>query len=149
MKRAAVLGLVLWSALQAGAFDLQYGELFVVSGITVENSRPVLPLTRGKYANARVLDKETFALLKTCPALCRQESKGGQWQVSQLRPAKTRADMWIAEVSVDGAWLLTFLIFKNKDGFRLVSPEPVRVLDASWLLRVEQGLTKQVSAQQE
>ncbi|MBR4592565.1 MAG: hypothetical protein IKO35_05095, partial [Elusimicrobiaceae bacterium] len=63
-KRAVVLGWCLLSVLGLRAFDLQYGSLFQVSGITLQNGSPVLPLTRGKYVNVRVLDKDTFDFLK-------------------------------------------------------------------------------------
>ena len=117
IKRAAVLGLLLLGNLTGlRAFDLQYGALFSVTGIELKNNRPVLPLTRGKYANVRVLDKETFALLKSCAPSCQQKDVDGNTEIKSFRAAKTRTDMWIADVAVDERWLLTFLVFKNKDG---------------------------------
>ena len=145
MKRAAVTGLlVLLSAVWLRAFDLQYGSLFTVRGITLEKDRPVLPLSRGKYANVRVLDKETFALLKTCALSCVQEGEG-KIQLRQLRVAKTRPDMWIADVAVDERWLLTFLVFKNKDGFSFIVPQDVHILQARWLDDVKALIQTQIS----
>ena len=145
MKRAAVTGLlVLLSAIWLRAFDLQYGSLFTVRGITLVKGRPVLPLSRGKYANVRVLDKDTFALLKTCVSSCTQEGVG-KIQLRGLRAAKTRPDMWIADVAVDERWLLTFLVFKNKDGFSFIVPQDVRVLKARWLDDVKALIQTQIS----
>ncbi len=145
MKRAAVIGLlVLLSAVWLRAFDLQYGSLFTVRGITLHKGRPVLPLSRGKYANVRVLDKDTFALLKTCALSCAQEGEG-KIQLRQLRVAKTRPDMWIADVSVDEKWLLTFLVFKNKDGFSFIVPQDVHILKERWLNEIKALIQTQIS----
>ncbi len=145
MKRAAVLGLVvLLSTVWLRAFDLQYGSLFTVRGITLNKGRPVLPLSRGKYANVRVLDKDTFALLKTCDPSCAQEGVG-KIQLRQLRAAKTRPDMWIADVSVDEKWLLTFLVFKNKDGFSFIVPQDVRIVKERWLDEIKALIQTQIS----
>lgn len=142
-KRAAVLGAVLLAAGALRALEVQYGTLFTVSAITLENGRPVLPLTRGKYANVRVLGRETYRLLQHCAPVCRQEGSGERTEIFSFRAAKTRPDMWIADVSVDGQWLLTFLVFKNKDGFRVIAPKDITVSDQDWLARVEQMLQAQ------
>ena len=143
-KYAAALGLFLFCCQGVGAFDLEYGTLFRVSGIALKQNRPVLPLTRGKYANVRVLDKATFETLKACPSLCRQEKGEGELQIRSFRAAKTRAGMWIADVAVDQKWLLTFLVFQKEGQFSFVVPQAVTVLDPNWLSRVEQLLRAQV-----
>lgn len=132
MKRAAVLAVILLSALGLRAFDLQYGSLFTVHGITLHKGRPVLPLSRGKYANVRVLDKGTFEFLKTCAPACVQADAGGKVRVHHVRAAKTRPDMWIADVAVDERWLLTLLVFKHKDEFSFVLPQDITVHQKAW-----------------
>lgn len=144
--RTVLLGCLLSSTCGLCAFDLQYGSLFNVKGITLKNGLPVLPLSRGKYANVRVLDKETFELLRTCPAACKQPAADGQVQVNHIRPAKTRPDMWIADISVDGKWLLTFLVFKKGEKVSFISPDSVDVLDTVWLGRVHDVLQTRVLA---
>ena len=143
-RRAVLLGCLLSSTCGLCAFDLQYGSLFNVKGITLKNGLPVLPLSRGKYANVRVLDKETFELLRTCGAVCKQPVAEGQLDISHIRPAKTRPDMWIADVSVDKKWLLTFLVFKKGEEVSFISPEGVEILDAPWLSRVRNLLQTRV-----
>ena len=139
MKRAAVLMYCLFCAVGLRAFDLQYGSLFRITDIKLEHGRPILPVTRGKYVNVRVLDKATFELLKTCAPACTQEGEG-QTEIAAFRAAKTRPGMWIADVAVDHKWLLTFLVFAHKDGFSFITPEPVAVSDTKWLARVKQAL---------
>ena len=49
--------------------------------------------------------------------------------------------MWIAEVSYDEAWLVTFLIFQNKEGFGVVPPEYFIFLDKALQARTERLLS--------
>ena len=147
MKRAVVLGLCLLGAVWLRAFDVQYGSLFKITGIGLEKGRPVLPLSRGKYANVRVLDKSTFDLLKTCAPACKQESAAGEVRLQEVRAAKTRPGMWIADVAVDGKWLLTFLVFQQKDGFSFIVPQDVVVQDEAWLTRVKTQLQAHILAE--
>ena len=103
-----------------------------------------MPVTRGKYTNVRVLDKDTFEFLKTCPAVCEQKDALGRVRVSQLRAAKTRPGMWIGDVAVDDKWLLTFLVFEKEGRFSFVTPAPVKVQDVIWLKQVEELLQAHV-----
>ena len=137
MKRAAVLALCLLSAGWLRAFDLQYGKLFCVTKLTQEKGKVILPVTRGKYNNVRVLDKETYRLLKTCGPSCKQESAGGAVSIKQIRAAKTRDNMWIADVAVDDKWLLTFLVFRKESKFSFIVPQEVRFNDENWLAQLK------------
>ncbi|MBR4355101.1 MAG: hypothetical protein IKP96_00790 [Elusimicrobiaceae bacterium] len=148
-KRAAVVLVLMCLAVGLRAFDVIYGSLFQLDGVSFKNGRPVLPLTRARYANVRVLDKATFEWLKTCPAVCRQKDARGNWQIVSFRAAKTRPDMWIADVAIDEKWQLTFLIFKNKDGFSLVTPKEVTVLDAKWFAHIEKALQTRIMEDKE
>ena len=103
-----------------------------------------MPVTREKYVNVRVLDKDTFEFLKTCQAVCEQKDAFGRVRVSQLRAAKTRPGMWISDVVVDDKWQLTFLVFEKKSQFHVVPPAPVKVQDAIWLKQVEDLLKARV-----
>ena len=123
------------------AFDLQYGSFFRVKDIVLEQGRPVLPLTRGKYADVRVLDRETFDLLKNCSVPCRQEADSAGTEIFDIRAALTRPGMWIAEVSFGGQWLVTFLIFQNKSGYDIKEPEKFVFLDRLLKKKVENMLS--------
>ena len=134
-KRIVLLGLCLWASSGLCAFTLQYGSLFKVADITLsQEGKPVLPLARGKYANIRVLTKDTFEILKKCPASCRQTADKGEISIHGFRPAKTRPGMWI----------VTFLIFQNKEGFGVVAPEHFVFLDKTLRARTEQLLSARV-----
>lgn len=146
LLHTVLLASLLGSTCGLCAFDLQYGSLFNVKGITLNNGLPVLPTSRGKYANVRVLDKGTFELLRTCGSGCKQLPAQGEVQISHIRPAKTRPDMWIADVSVDEKWLLTFLVFKKGGKVSFISPEGVEILDAPWLSRVHNVLQTYMQA---
>ena len=126
-------------------FDVTYGSFFTVRGVTQKQGKPVLPTTRGKYVNVRVLDKETVDFLRACTENCVQQGADGQTEVTSLRAAKTREGMWIAEVAVDKRWLLTFLIFQNPTGYGVVAPEAVAIKQKSWRRQVEQQLAEAVT----
>lgn len=132
------------SAVWLRAFDLQYGELFCVTNLTQKKGKIILPVTRGKYTNVRVLDKSTYYLLKKCELSCKQESAGGVVSVKQVRKAKTRDNMWIADVTVDNKWLLTFLVFRNKDGFDFIVPQDIRITDKKWLQQIKQSIQTRI-----
>ena len=128
------------------AFDLQYGSLFSVKGITLQDAKPVLPFSRGKYANVRILDKATFDFLKTCTSLCKQPAGSGEIKLAAIRAAKTRPGMWIADVSVDEKWLLTFLVFQNGTQVDVVSPDTIHPVDRTWFEGIRRLLQTHVSA---
>ncbi len=122
------------------AFDLEYGSWFRVEDISMQEGRPVLPLERGQYANLRVLDEETFSFLKTCSADCLQENVSADPELFEIRAALTRPGMWIADVSFDGKWLVTFLVFQNKDGYVVKEPDNFVFLDSRLKQKVERML---------
>ena len=134
--RTVLWGCFFGSACGLCAFDLQYGSLFSVAGITIKDGKPVLPLSREKYANVRVLDKETFDFLKNCTASCKQPGGEGEVQIVAFRAAKTRAGMWIADVSIDEKWLLTFLLFQTEEKVDVVFPQEVNILNKDWFDKV-------------
>ena len=140
-RRIAAAGL-LFFPFSACALDIAYGSFFTIRGVTQKDGRPILPVTRGQYANVRILDQETFAWLAACKAArCTQEDTGGQIEVTALRGAKTRKDMWIADVAIDSRWLLTFLVFQNLQGYRIVVPEVIRIEKAAWLQQLKQQIS--------
>lgn len=142
IKRTALAAVLLSVSCGLCAFDLQYGSFFKVSQISLQGGRPVLPLARGKYANVRVLDKETFSFLKTCSGVCRQEEESAAPRVYEIRAALTRKGMWIADVSFGDKWLVTFLIFQNLDGYGIVEPENFTFLDSRLKKQVHQLLAQ-------
>lgn len=126
-----VLGMLFSSPVLWG-FKVQVGSFFEIDKITYKKGRLVLPVTRRKYHNVSVLDKETFAWLSSCgeQAICKQALTEVPFQIEQIRPAQTRPDMWIADVSFGGKWLITFLLFKNGNDFTWQMPKVFKFLDA-------------------
>lgn len=122
------------------ALDVSYGSLFQIFNVSLRDGAVVLPLSRGKYANIRVLGRETLDFLTACPKTCVQDAAGGKVNVEEFRAAKTRGGMWIADVSFDGRWLVTFLVFQNENGYAVKPPEDFRFLDKNLRLRTEQIL---------
>ena len=144
-RRISTVG-VLFFPLCACALDVTYGSFFTVRGIAQKDGRPVLPLTRGQYANVRILDKDTWASLSACKStLCRQKASGGETEVVSLRAAKTRPGMWIADISVDRRWLLTFLVFQNTRGYSVKAPEVIHIENEDWLHQLKQRILDAVA----
>lgn len=142
-KRMALLAALLWACGGLCAFDLQYGSFFRIGQISLKDGRPVLPVN-GKYANVRVLDRDTFEILKACSGACVQPAQAAELSLRELRPAKTRENMWIGEVAFNGQWLVTFLVFKNKDGFAVKEPKQFVFLDDVLKRRVADLLTQAI-----
>lgn len=127
------------------ALDVSYGSLFQISHISRQDEVVKLPLSRGKYANIRILNRETLEFLTTCPELCVQDAPLGEIKVEEFRAAQTRGGMWIADVSFGGRWLITFLIFENKHGYTVKPPEDFRFLDNNLRCQIEKILASQAA----
>lgn len=141
----AVVGCGILLPIAACAFEVAYGPFFTVQGVEIRQGMAVLPLTRGKYANARVLDRETFNWLNRCKdKRCVQTDRGAQTEILVLRAADSRENMWIAEVAVDQRWALTFLIFEHESGYRVVVPESIKVNRKDWFKSLEVQLAQAV-----
>ena len=140
----AVLGLFL--ALPLCALDVQYGTFFTVKGVSVQDGKLVLPLARKKYANVRILDKATYQWVLACkPDNCVWQAAPGHTQIQSVREANTRPGMWIAQVDVDGKWVLTFLVFENPDGFGFVVPQEIVITAKSWQDSIEQQIAAEIT----
>ena len=145
LRRTLLVVLVVCMPLSVCARDVGYGPFFKVLGVTQEQDRLVLPLTRGKYANVRILDGKTYRWLLSCTeTLCQQPDAKGNIEVQSVRGAQTRPGMWIAQVAVDQRWLLTFLVFQNPKGYGVVAPDTIVITQPSWYERLEQEVTGQV-----
>ena len=128
MRCAGVLlGLCLLWAGNAHAFAVQYGNLFKVRAVRVRQGVPVLPLTRGKYEDVRVLDKATFALIKSCGGLgekevCTQPAQRCEWRTGRITPVSGASAAWRVEVICNEQWLVRFLAEKGENGYTFTAP---------------------------
>lgn len=141
LRRAAFALAVLFCPWTLRAFDVLYGSLFQISNVSRLEGKTLLPLSRGKYANIRVLTRETLRFITACPEPCVQDAGAGKIKAEEFRAAQTRGGMWIADVSFDGKWLITFLVFQNKNGYAVKPPENFLFLDKNLRRRVEKILT--------
>ena len=64
--------------------------------------------------------------------------------MAEIRPAKTRKEMWIADVSFDGKWLITFLVFARDNGYDIKLPEHFEFLDSALQGRVEDLIATEI-----
>ena len=128
------------------AFEVEYAGLFKITDVQLVDGTPVLPLSKGKYADIRVLDKETFDFLKTCANGCKQSAQESGVAISSIRRAQTRENMWISEVEVDKKWLLVCLVFRNERKLSVVFPPNIVVLKKAWRAQVEEILARAIEA---
>ena len=89
----------------------------------------MLPLERNRYANLRILNRETYRFISSCLEPCVQPLVDVSPTVVGLRPTKTRPGMWISQVSFGKAWLITFLVFQKEKNFIIKSPQHFKFLD--------------------
>lgn len=146
-KRTVLLAVLLSLAVcDLCAFDFSYGSFFTVKGIENKKGKILLPLSRGEYANIRILTAEIHQFLASCKEDCSFDIKNAPFSVYALRAAKKRKNMWIADVKWGEDWLITFLIFKNSEGCSAVIPENFIFLSDELKNQVEQQLFSAVFA---
>ncbi len=114
---------VFLAAVPACAFTFSYGNLFDVKDVKNMGGKLEMPLARGKYRNVKVLGKKTYDFLRQCKGDCFYPVKDMQFQCKDYRHAFTRPGMLIANVDFNGEMSLTFLVFKNKNGFWIKTPD--------------------------
>ena len=70
-KRTVLLAVLLSLAVcDLCAFDFSYGPFFTVKGIENKKGKILLPLSRGEYANIRILTAEIHQFLASCKEDC-------------------------------------------------------------------------------
>lgn len=127
-------------AMPADALNLTYGQAFKVENITRQNAAVQLPLSRGKYANVKLLTRPVYEFLTTCKTPCRLERDTVNFTVQEFRATKTRRGMWVADVEINAEIALTFLVFKQGGNFSIKPPEPVKFLDETLLENIKNRL---------
>jgi len=111
------------------ALDVAVGSSFKILEIVRSDGKISLPVERDKYYNVRILNKETFDFVQTCTEPCVQNLSDVIPSLQELRPAKTRENMWLATVNFKNAWLVTFLVFKRGDSYSVKPSENFVFLD--------------------
>lgn len=126
----------------ACAFTFSYGNLFDVKDVKNEGGVLKLPLTGGKYKNVKVLDKDVYDFLSSCRKDCRYPAEDANFSSSDSRKAFTKEHMLIADVDFNGEMALTFLVFKNKNGFWIKTPDEAVFKDKKLEKRVKEYLVR-------
>lgn len=126
----------------AHAFSFSYGSFFTVNAIRRTQDGVVLPVARKKYKNIRLLSAAAYRRLDACTENCSQEVSSVHFNIGDWRKAKTREGMLIADVEFDGQWAVTFLIFKNKNGFGVKPPEHFAFTDKTLEKQVQDALVR-------
>lgn len=104
------------------ALDVSYGNFLTITGIERAAGKVILPVERKKYYNVRILDKNTYQFVTTCPAPCVQKVANMKVTVADVRAAKERPDMWIVNVSFNQDWQGTFLVFCHEGKYSVKPP---------------------------
>ena len=121
---------------------VEVGNFFRIEKIRFQKGKLILPLSKKQYADVRILGRETYDFLHTCQGLksCKQPFQKANIEVENVRPAKTRPDVWIADVSFNNQWQLTFLVVANGEKRIFKAPSQVVFLDKA----LEQQIRAQV-----
>lgn len=127
MKRTGWVFLLLLFTPALHALVVEIPGSFTISGVTRTEGKIVLPSER-TYQNIRILDKSTYGLVSACQTPCVQPLVNIMPVVADIRPAHTRARMWIAQVDFNHAWLVTFLVFQKGNDFSVKPPEHFKFL---------------------
>ena len=142
---AAVVFLAL--AIPACAFTFSYGNLLDVPEVKNKEGVLQMPLTRKKYKNVKVLSKQLYRFMKHCTSDCNYEPDGAKLEVTSFRAAATRADMWIADVSVNSEIGITCLVFKNGNEFSIKLPDVVKFKNAAFKKDLQKYIEKYAAEQ--
>jgi hypothetical protein len=126
------------------ALDVSYGNFLTITGIERAAGKVILPVERKKYYNVRILDKDTYQFVTTCPAPCVQKVANMKVTVADVRAAKERPDMWIADVAFNQDWQITFLVFKQGDTYRVKSPIHLIFVQQALKKRTEEAIVAAV-----
>lgn len=140
-RRAVAAFACLLTAAAAHAFSFSYGPYFTVTSIRrTQKDGVVLPVARKKYRNIRLLSAKAYHVLDACGENCSQEVSYMHFNIGDWRKASTREDMLIADVEFNDQWAVTFLVFKNKSGFSVKTPEDFTFQDKALQTRVTDAL---------
>lgn len=111
------------------AFDLQYGSYFTVGNVRIDAGKLLLPVENKKYKNIKVLSQKLFDFLNGCEADCAYAAPDIQFESEDYRKAFSNDRMLIADVSFNREIAVTFLIFKNENGFSIKTPSDFKFTD--------------------
>lgn len=127
LKRILCL-LCLFGAVNGYAFKVQYGNFFTIDRVAVKQGVLVLPLTRGKHEEVRILDKAAFEHVKNCGALsdkeiCWQNATDVSLRAGKIIPVPAeKGCKWFVPVIFNETWLVRVTVVQNGAQSELVYP---------------------------
>ena len=140
IRRTLVLWLcVLWAG-PSCAFTFSYGSLLNVKNVQHKKGFLTLPTSKRKYNNVKILSGSLYKFLAQCQADCHYEVIDKRFEIAEYRLASSRKGMLIAQVDIQQEIRLTFLVFKNKNGFSIKSPDKVVFKDKKWEEKINRQL---------
>lgn len=127
------------------ALTVEVGDCFKVEKIRFRQGKLILPVSKQKWADVRIIGRETYDFVHTCQGVksCKQPLSVPVWQVESIRPARTRENVWIADVSLSQQWQLTFLVFRQNNHYTLKIPPQVQFISKT----LEAQILKQITAE--
>lgn len=126
------------------ALDISYGSFLTIKGIERVDGKVVLPVERKKYHNIRILDKNTYRFVTDCSEPCVQEVFDVKVTVPEVRPAKERPNMWIANVAFNQNWQATFLVFRQAETYSVKTPDGLIFLQPALKKQAEEAVVSAV-----
>lgn len=142
VRRVLAVFALLCLAHMACAFICIYGDYLEVNNIENKKGVLMMPTTNGQYKNIKVLSKEAYQFLQNCEDVCRYAVTDVVVKSVNYRKAFTRSNLLIADVDLNDDLALTFLVFKNKDGFLVKAPQEVVFKDKKLQKQIEVYLIK-------
>lgn len=126
------------------ALEVSYGNFLTITGIERAEGKITLPVERKKYYNVRILDKGTYQFVATCLAPCVQDVSNVEITVSDVRVAKERPNMWIANVAFNQNWQATFLVFRQAETYSVKTPDGLIFLQPALKKQAEEAVVSAV-----
>jgi hypothetical protein len=121
------------------ALTWQAETFFQIKGIRFKEDRVVLPLSRNKYNDIRVLDQQTFSQLKNCQTveICSQNLTKIDVKIENVRSIK---EFFLVDVNLGDRWLVTFVVLKNGKDFMIKPPTRFKFLSNVFKEEVERAI---------
>lgn len=140
MQRAKWVLLCLFLAPTLHALDVSYGNFLTITGIERSEGKISLPVERKKYHNIRILSRSTYQFVIACSSKCVQDVAEIRVTILEVRPAKTRPDMWMVTCAFNQDWQGTFLVFRRGEEYSLKVPANLVIKESSFRKKTEETI---------
>ena len=146
LKRILLAGVLCCLAMPVCAFTFSYGTGIKIQGVEIKSGKLLLPITRKKYRNVKIVSKELFQFLKKCTDECVYPVAEIKITSVDYRRSFTSEDLMIAEVELNQELILTFLVFQKANGISVKAPETVQFTNPMLYGEIEKYLTELIGS---